>query len=73
MKNNEVKNHFLYVFQQKTFKLTFTSYTFEYLTVKQTCKYISKSFSDVKPKRTKKKQVCDISQTCFYNKIIDSN
>jgi len=45
MKNNEVKNHFLYVFQQKTSWLHFSSYTTDALIVKQNLTKLSKSFS----------------------------
>jgi len=65
MKNNEIKNHFLYVFQQKLIKLIFTRYTFEYLTVKQNNKHIPKSFSDVTLKRTKKSRFAILHKPAF--------
>ncbi len=65
MKNNEVKNHFLHVFQQKLTKLISIGYASEYLHVKHGKHSLPKSFSDVMLMTAKKKQVRDRSQTCF--------
>ena len=39
MNNNEIKNHFLYVFKQNFQNPTHTNYTTEYLTVDKQKKY----------------------------------